>query len=479
MTSKAEAGGPAWLKWLKGGLTRLRQSFFMEFTLTFAAVALVVSLLAGLVVSSFLGKEIRDESVGDVSSFVEEVTAPRVVENLAPEQMAAPLTGEELAALDRFVRGDILNSRTVRVNVYNPSGTVVYSSHQPLLGQTFPLAEPLQGAIQGETSTEIEEPGRGEHAGLEGYSQVLEVYTPIRFEGSPEVAGVFEIYRDYGPIAAIISDIQRNVYLGIGAALAFVYLVLLLVVKRGSDLIRRQQEDIKANSLELKSSYESIVAVLCAALDLRDHVTHGHAQRVSELASVVAWQMGLRKDQLRLIEQAAILHDIGKIGVADSVLSKPGGLTEQEWEEMRKHPELGYQILKEIEFLKDAAEIVYAHHERFDGNGYPRGLRGEDIPVGARVFAVVDAYDAMTSHRPYRRAMPHNQAVEEISRHSGTQFDPQVVRAFKEAERRGLVQGASAAAEDVETFFARVTHQGRRPSPAKDEPRPTSPSETV
>jgi putative nucleotidyltransferase with HDIG domain len=235
------------------------------------------------------------------------------------------------------------------------------------------------------------------------------------------------------------ATVQRSAFISIAAALAALYLILVILVRRGSDTIRRQQTDLQSGTDELKSSYDSIVAVLCAALDLRDNVTAGHAKRVSELASIVAWQMGLRKEQLRQIEKAAILHDIGKIGVADAVLSKPGPLDESEWVEMKRHPELGYQIIKGIDFLSDAAEVVYAHHERYDGSGYPRRLKGEAIPLGARIFAVADAYDAMTTHRPYRKALPHNSAVEEIARSAMTQFDPEVVRAFLEAEKRGLL----------------------------------------
>ena len=249
------------------------------------------------------------------------------------------------------------------------------------------------------------------------------------------------------------SDIRD---ISIGASLAIAYLTLVVFVRRRS--IRPQQADAQSRTDELKHSYDSIVAVLCAALDLRDNVTHGHARRVCDLASVVAWQMGLRKEEERRIEKAAILHDIGKIGVADAVLAKPGPLDNAEWAEMRRHPELGYRMLQRIDFLKDAAEIVHAHHEHYDGSGYPRGLKGDEIPLGARIFAVVDAYDAMTSYRPYRKARPHRKAVEEIVRNSGIQFDPDVVRAFLDAERRGLLddkhrdgrRGPESAAAGVE-----------------------------
>ena len=130
------------------------------------------------------------------------------------------------------------------------------------------------------------------------------------------------------------------------------------------------------------------------------------------------------------IERASLLHDVGKIGVSDAILNKPGPLTSEEWQQMRKHPAIGYEMLKDVKFLSTAAEIVYAHHERYDGKGYPTGLKGEDVPLGARIFAVADAFDAMTSNRPYRRALSADKAREEITTNSGTQFDPAVVEAF-------------------------------------------------
>jgi putative nucleotidyltransferase with HDIG domain len=232
--------------------------------------------------------------------------------------------------------------------------------------------------------------------------------------------------------------------ISIGAALAVLFLALMVLVRR--DRARHELVELQSRTNAMKAGYESIVSVLCAALDLQDNVTQGHARRVSEIASVVAWQLGLRKKDMRKIEKAAILHDIGKIGVADAVLAKPGPLDDSEWAEMKRHPELGHQILSGIDFLRDAAEIVYAHHERYDGQGYPRALKGDAIPLGARVFAVVDAYDAMTSHRPYRKALPHQTAVDEIVRNANGQFDPDVVRAFLEAEKRGLLDQESRSA---------------------------------
>ncbi|KPJ51550.1 MAG: hypothetical protein AMJ38_00135 [Dehalococcoidia bacterium DG_22] len=181
-----------------------------------------------------------------------------------------------------------------------------------------------------------------------------------------------------------------------------------------------------------------VVGVLCAALDIRDKLTHRHSQRVARMAVAMGRWLELKEPYLTQLANAAVLHDIGKIGVADSVLSKPAGLDESEWKEIRRHPELGYELLKGFDFLKEAAEIVVAHHERYDGAGYPKGLVGDEIPFAARIFAVIDAFDAMTSRRPYRDPLSRDQAFEELLRNAGTQFDQQVVKAFVEAMGDGV-----------------------------------------
>jgi diguanylate cyclase (GGDEF)-like protein/putative nucleotidyltransferase with HDIG domain len=180
----------------------------------------------------------------------------------------------------------------------------------------------------------------------------------------------------------------------------------------------------------------AVVEVLSTALDVRDRMTHRHARRVARMAVSVARELDLTDDEVLEIEFAAALHDIGKIGVTDNILRKSAALDDEEWKEMRRHSELGYQILKGIDFLKNAAEIVYAHHERFDGKGYPRGLAGEEIPLGSRLFAIVDAFDAMTSRRPYRDASSREWACDEIERNRGTQFDPFLVDLFLKVIRR-------------------------------------------
>jgi len=194
--------------------------------------------------------------------------------------------------------------------------------------------------------------------------------------------------------------------------------------------LRRKTEEIQGLFRRLDESYRVTLEALATALDARDAETLGHSARVAAYTVEVARRMGLDDPDLTHIYRGALLHDVGKIGIPDAILRKPGKLTAEEWQEMRKHPEIGARILRGIGFLEGAVPIVLCHQERYDGKGYPARLKGEAIPLGARIFAVVDTLDAMTSDRPYRKALPYAAARAEIQKFSGTQFDPRVVEVF-------------------------------------------------
>jgi putative nucleotidyltransferase with HDIG domain len=187
---------------------------------------------------------------------------------------------------------------------------------------------------------------------------------------------------------------------------------------------------LRAAMQDLERSYDITLEAMGDALDLRDAETEGHSRRVTAYTIALAREMGVKPDELRIIARGAFLHDIGKIATPDCILLKPGKLDAAETEVMRQHCTRGYEMVRKIPFLREAAEIVHAHQETFDGNGYPRGLRGEEIPLGARIFAVADAFDAMTSDRPYRKGMSFEQARGELRRCAGTQFDPHIVEVF-------------------------------------------------
>ncbi|HSP19792.1 MAG TPA: HD domain-containing phosphohydrolase [Myxococcaceae bacterium] len=194
--------------------------------------------------------------------------------------------------------------------------------------------------------------------------------------------------------------------------------------------VRDRTGELRTALRNIQGTYQTTLLALVRALDAREHETSDHSQRVVKYTEAIADRLSLRGPELEEIGRGALLHDIGKIGVPDAVLLKPAKLTAEEWKEMRRHPDIGYEMIQNIEFLSIPATIVLSHQEKFDGKGYPRGLRGEEIHIGARIFAVADTLDAMTSDRPYRKGTTFENAVDEIQRCAGSQFDPEVVRAF-------------------------------------------------
>lgn len=194
--------------------------------------------------------------------------------------------------------------------------------------------------------------------------------------------------------------------------------------------VEEQTSQIRMAMESLNLAYNHTLTALVRALDAREKETGSHSERVMGYTMLLGETMGIPESDLSVMARGALLHDIGKIGISDNILLKPAKLDEGEWMEMRRHPQLGYDILSGIKFLKGPAEMVFAHHERFDGSGYPNGLRRNDIPLGARIFTLVDTLDAMTSDRPYRKALPFDAVINEVTRCRGLQFDPEIADIF-------------------------------------------------
>jgi HD-GYP domain-containing protein (c-di-GMP phosphodiesterase class II) len=189
-------------------------------------------------------------------------------------------------------------------------------------------------------------------------------------------------------------------------------------------------EDVSDSYKELVLAYDTTIEGWSRALDYRDKETEGHSQRVTEITLQIARATGTGEEELIHLRRGALLHDIGKMGIPDNILLKPGKLTDEEWVVMKRHPEIAYELLSPIVFLRPALDIPHCHHEKWDGTGYPRGLRGEQIPLAARIFALVDVWDALRSDRPYRPAWPEERVFEHIRMSAGSHFDPEVVELF-------------------------------------------------
>lgn len=256
----------------------------------------------------------------------------------------------------------------------------------------------------------------GERAAIEGRGLTSILYVPVIARGVPEaviIVGSTEVHEGFsGREVALCQMLSAEI--GYAVANARLY------------------EAVESAARELRAAYDATLAGWSQALEMRDQDTRGHTDRSAELAVELARRLGVPEEHLGNVRRGALLHDIGKMAVPDHILHKPGPLHESEWLVMKKHPEFAWELLRGIGFLSSALEIPFCHHERWDGSGYPRGLQGEDIPLPARIFAVIDVYDALTSDRPYRMAWTHEEALAYIDSQAGVQFDPVVVRAFLE-----------------------------------------------
>jgi len=234
--------------------------------------------------------------------------------------------------------------------------------------------------------------------------------------------------------ARLVTDPEAQTVVQNYKGIAFVLLSGALIYS----LVRAHSARVDAAAQRQQEAYDQTLVGWAAALDLRDHSTAEHTLRVTSWTVALARSLGIDGDDLVAVRRGALLHDIGKMGVPDAVLSKPGPLTDDEWALMRRHPQLAVEFLGGIDYLRDSLDIPAHHHERWDGTGYPAGLRGEEIPRAARLFAVVDVYDAVTSQRPYREPLSTPDAVALLEAGSGSHFDPEVLRAFVDLlERTG------------------------------------------
>jgi HD-GYP domain-containing protein (c-di-GMP phosphodiesterase class II) len=206
---------------------------------------------------------------------------------------------------------------------------------------------------------------------------------------------------------------------------------------------------VKLVEEQLSALRSSLICAFNQLLDLKDLNTGVHSTRLAEWALHVAGELGLERESLADMEVAALLHDIGKIGVSDAILNKPAKLTAEEYEVMKKHPEFGWAVLRQVPGMERASLMILHHHENFDGTGYPGGLRGEEIPIGSRIVSVIDAFDAMVSTRPYRQGMPIEEAVRRLVLGSGTQFDPRVVKSFLPLAQAELTSVFAAAGTSI------------------------------
>jgi 5'-deoxynucleotidase YfbR-like HD superfamily hydrolase len=308
-------------------------------------------------------------------------------------------------------------------NFFGTDGTLRFSYQKAELGRQPNAAElgAFRAALSGTVG--VTRPS----------TSLVQLWMPIMEDG--KTIGVAAILRD---ITEEVREVQRIQLLLLGIIVlgtTALFFALRQVFLRSTGVIARQNDELGQLLARVERTYDESLQALTSALDYRDNETQGHSFRVTSYALLLGKTMGLGEEELNRLARGALLHDVGKIGVPDAILLKPGKLDDREWETMRRHVQLGYEMLKHIEFLQPSLDVVLYHHERWDGKGYPHAIGGEQIPLFARIFALCDTYDAMTSDRPYRKGLGYEAARAEIERCRGTQFSPDVVDAFLSIDR--------------------------------------------
>ena len=338
-------------------------------------------------------------------------------------------------------RPDILS-----VKVWRPDGVLAWTNVAPeRIGRKFPVSDHLSEVVETrKADAEIEKLDTAENSAegrKAGSDHALEVYAPV-VDGYYAI-GAFEIYADAAPIEASIAAKKHQIWLATFIIFGLLWGLLVLLVRSASGLLRRQTDQLRKRSKDLMAAYarleeSSLEAIesLNATVEAKDPYTAGHSLRVQRIAVAIGDELHLSKDRMDALRLGALFHDIGKLAVPDAVLTKPARLTEDEFDQIRKHSEDGARIVGKFGPLRATVPIIRHHHERWDGAGYPDRLASGQIPLEAAIVGLADAWDAMTTDRPYHRGLTLEEAFRELRNGRGTQFAPEVVDAFFAAQRR-------------------------------------------
>jgi putative nucleotidyltransferase with HDIG domain len=403
---------------------------------TFVLLSAVVLAGGCLILSSVLTSAMRGQALDDaklsLTQYANGVLGPRMIygTTLRVGDSSTSIVNRDLAE-----RPDILS-----VKVWNTDGTLAWTNIAPeRIGKRFPVNGELAEVLEtkeatAEFSTLSDKEDSVEAARIE--SDVIEVYAPL-FAGQREVIGAYEVYADAEPLEQSIEGRKRAIWIASATLFAILWVLLLLLARNASGMLRRQTTALRERSAALSESYRMLeessleaAESLNATVETKDPYTAGHSVRVQRIALSIAQELGVPPKDLDAVRHGGLFHDIGKIAIPDVLLTKPAKLTEDEFELMKRHSSEGARIVSKFGRLRECGSIIRHHHERWDGKGYPERLAGEDIPLLATIVGFAEAWDAMIIERPYQRALRIEEAFDEVREHRGTQFSPVVVDAF-------------------------------------------------
>jgi putative nucleotidyltransferase with HDIG domain len=424
---------------LAGTGSNLRAATERSVTLlrVFLLASAVIIAAGGILLSSALTHAISDQALADsrasVSQYVDGVLRGELVRGGQVQ-----VTRNASARLQDELRH---NRSLVTVKVWRPDGVLAWTNRgQDRIGQRFEIDGDLGEAIESRAAVgHIDQLSSDEDAVEEslGFDHLLEVYAPIVAPGRHKVLGVYEIYADPKGLEHTLASRRNMIWMTVAAVFLALWAALALLVRGASKTLTRQTRQLRQRERDLLASYERLeessleaIESLNATVEAKDPDTAGHSLRVQRVALAIAAQLDLTAQQLDALRFGSLFHDIGKIAVPDGILVKPAKLDYWEYAQMKTHSAEGARIVGKFGRLRDAVPIIRHHHERWDGNGYPDGLAGSAIPLEAAIVGLADAWDAMTTDRPYHRALSEAEALAEVRAGRGTQFSPVVVDAF-------------------------------------------------
>lgn len=400
----------------------------------FTIYSFIAFVITGLLLGFVISNHVKQREINTIK----EITL------LSFDSLLKPyLTPQEFTSTEALNQASIKNlsfgfnqmrytTSVLTLQIFNKHGLILYASNPKLIGtqaqtntlsfEAYPLLTIARPAANFDSQEDLPE-------------KVINIIAPISLDN--QTVGFYEASINYEVVKTHVMELNKMLAIVMSLGLLLLYFFLLRVIHKASERLISQHEslairerDLQESYAKLNSAYKNTVTTLSRTVDARDSYTAGHSERVSQISLAIGSALGLPPKRMETLELAALFHDIGKLGIPDSILNKTGKLTDEEFARIKEHPTIGENILRNVDFLQDTLPIIRHHHERFSGNGYPDGIRTDNIPLESRIIAVADTYDAMTSDRPYRKGLPHEEAVKELIKFKEIQFDPVVVNAF-------------------------------------------------
>ncbi|WP_070000013.1 HD-GYP domain-containing protein [Cellulosilyticum sp. I15G10I2] len=400
----------------------------------FSIYSLIAFVITGILLSWVISNHIKNDRLNSFKGIANIIVNSTIKDTLNESDYKDAIKGANKIHILNDLEYVIDYYKLKSVSIINRENITILSSDNLLIEKEITDTDIIKQVIKGQiVSTK---PYKFETLSADtDVSEVFDIYAPIKYKGKN--VGVFRMIVPYKEISMhtdmLISIISKTQFFG----LFILFFLLLRIIHSASKTLVNQNKELNEKKIKLEESYKRLnksylntVISLSNAVDARDPYTAGHSTRVAKISLEIGGVLGFSEDRLKALEYSALFHDIGKIGIPDYILNKKDKLTDKEYEIIKKHPDIGVNILQTIDFMAGNLSIIRHHHERYSGGGYPMGLSGKEIPLEARIIAIADTYDAMTSDRPYRKGLPEEAALNEIIKNKEIQFDGKLVDAF-------------------------------------------------